>query len=87
MSAKRALAGHVIAFLGRFATAPNIAPKGPVVHLIHGDADPVMSVENSRNAAKQLQALGAEVSLDIEPGMSHGIHARMMALALGKLPS
>jgi phospholipase/carboxylesterase len=79
------LAGHVIAFSGRFAVAPTVAPLGTAIHLIHGDADPVMSVESSRNAAKQLQALGAKVSLDIEPGMSHGINARMMSLALGKL--
>jgi len=79
------LAGNVIAFSGRFALAPTVAPKGTVVHLIHGDADPVVSVENSRNAAKQLQALGAKVSLDIEPGMTHGINARMISLALGKL--
>ena len=79
------LTGHVIAFSGRFATAPTVTPKGTVVHLIHGEADSVISVENSRNAAKQLQALGAKVSLDIEPGMSHGINARIMALALEKL--
>jgi predicted esterase len=47
----------------------------------------VISVENSRNAAKQLQTLGANVSLDIEPGMSHGIDARMMSIALSKVPS
>lgn len=80
------LAAHVIAFSGRFAAAPTVAPKGTVVHLIHGDADPVISVENSRNANKQLQSLGAQVVLDIEPGMSHGINARMISLALGKLP-
>lgn len=79
------LAGHAIAFSGRFATAPAVAPKGTVVHLIHGEVDPVISVENSRNAAKQLQALGTAVSLDIEPGMSHGINARMMALALEQI--
>jgi phospholipase/carboxylesterase len=79
------LAGHVIAFSGRFAVAPTVAPKGTAIHLIHGDADPVMSVESSRSAAVQLQALGTKVSLDIEPGMRHGINARMMSLALGKL--
>jgi len=77
------LAGHVIAFSGRFASAPTIAPDGAEVHLIHGDSDPVISVGCSRQAAQQLQALGAKVSLDIEPGMGHGINARMMALALG----
>lgn len=78
------LAAKVIAFSGRFAVAPLVAPKGTVIHLIHGDADPVVSVENSRNGAKQLQALGAEVTLDIEPGVGHGISARMLSLALDK---
>lgn len=81
------LASRVIAFSGRFALAPKVAPKGTVVHLIHGDADSVVSVENSLNGAKQLKALGAEVTLDIEPGMSHGINGRMMSLALEKIVS
>jgi phospholipase/carboxylesterase len=79
------LAGRVIAFSGRFAKAPVLAPKGTVIHLIHGDADQVISVEHSRNAASQLHAMGANVSLDIEPGMGHGIDARMISLALGKV--
>jgi phospholipase/carboxylesterase len=81
------LASHVIAFSGKFASAPKKAPAGTAIHLIHGDADLVISVENSRNAAKQLQALGANVTLDIEPGMSHGIDGQMMAVALSKVPS
>jgi len=52
--------------------------------LLHGDADAVVSVEKSRQAAQQLQALGAKITLDIEPGMGHGINARMMSLALGQ---
>ena len=79
------LAGHVMAFSGRFAVAPTVTPIGTAIHLIHGDADPVVSVAYSRNAAIQLQALGAEVTLDIEPGMGHGINDRMLSLALGKL--
>jgi phospholipase/carboxylesterase len=78
------LAAKVIAFSGRFAVLPAVAPKETVIHLIHGDADPVVSVENSRNAAQQLQALGTEVTLDIESGMGHGINARMLSLALDK---
>ena len=80
------LASHVIAFSGRFASAPEKAPAGTAIHLIHGDADPVIPVENSRSAARLLQALGANVSLDIEPGMGHSIDARMLATALGKVP-
>jgi len=81
-----ALAAHVIAISGRFASAPTHAVQGTSVHLIHGDADPVMSVECSRSAAKQLQALGVPVTLDIDPGMGHGINARMLSAALARLP-
>jgi len=80
------LAAHVVAFSGRFASAPTHAFRGTSVHLIHGDADSVMPVESSRSAAKQLQALGVPVTLDVEPGMGHGINARMVSLALAKLP-
>ncbi|NVO05785.1 MAG: esterase [Rhodoferax sp.] len=79
------LAGHVIAIAGRFAAPPTHAVNGISVHLVHGDADQVMSVESSRSAAKQLQALGANVTLDIEPGMGHGINARMLSAALARL--
>lgn len=81
-----ALAAHVVAFSGRFATVPTFAINGTSVHLIHGDADQVMSVEHSRSAARQLQALGVPVTLDIEPGMGHGINERMVLTALARLP-
>ena len=81
------LAAHVIAIAGRFAAPPTHTVNGISVHLIHGDADQVMSVESSRSAAKRLQALGANVTLDIEPGMGHGINARMLSAALARLPN
>lgn len=80
-----ALAAHVIAFSGRFASVPTLAVNGTSVHLIHGDADQVMPVESSRSAAKQLQALGVSVALDIEPGMGHGINERIVSTALSRL--
>jgi phospholipase/carboxylesterase len=79
------LAGRVIAFSGRFASAPTKAPSGTAIHLIHGDADQVIPIEHSRNALRQLQILGANVSFDIGPAMGHGIDARMMSLALSKV--
>ncbi len=82
-----ALAAHVIAFSGRFASVPTHPAHGTSVHLIHGDADQVMPVESSRTAAKLLQALGVPVTLDIERDVGHGINARMVSAALSKLPS
>lgn len=80
-----ALAAQVVAFSGRFASPPTHAAPGLSVHLIHGDADPVMPVQNSRHAAMQLQALGVAATLHTEPGMGHGINESMLskALALG----
>jgi phospholipase/carboxylesterase len=79
------LASQVVAFSGRFAAAPVHASTGTSVHLVHGDADPVMAVAHSRSAAQQLQALGVNATLDIEPGMGHGINAAMVSAALSRL--
>jgi phospholipase/carboxylesterase len=80
-----ALAAHVIAFSGRFAAVPKLAPRTTAIHLIHGDADSVLPADYSRNAAQQLQTLGATVTLDIEPAMGHGINAHMVAMALDRV--
>jgi phospholipase/carboxylesterase len=80
-----ALAGRVIAFAGRFAVAPTVAPTTTVVHLIHGAADTVIDASHSLEAARQLKALGTTVTVDTVPGMAHGIDARMLSLALSKI--
>jgi phospholipase/carboxylesterase len=79
------LAGHVIAFSGRFALEPKVAPTATVINLIHGAADAVILVDHSLAAASQLNALGANVTVDIVPGMTHGIDARMLSLGLRKV--
>lgn len=79
------LAGRVIAFAGRFALEPKVAPTATVINLIHGSADAVIDAEYSLAAARQLKALGAKVTVDIIPGMSHGIDARMLSVALSKI--
>jgi phospholipase/carboxylesterase len=75
------LAGRVVAIAGRFAQPPRVAPAGVRLHLLHGDADPVMPVRLSVDAQAQLQALGATATLDRFPGLGHGIDQRV----LGKL--
>ncbi|MGB0697300.1 MAG: alpha/beta hydrolase [Rhodospirillaceae bacterium] len=47
--------------------------KTPPIHLIHGDADPVVPVEASRTALTQLKDLGLSVSLTERPDLQHGI--------------
>ncbi|MEC5342224.1 esterase [Brenneria populi] len=79
------LAGRVIAFSGRFAALPEKAFSDIKVHLIHGDADGVISVELARAAARRFQALGASFTLDIVSGVGHGIDRQMLSHALTQL--
>ncbi|HWA19262.1 MAG TPA: dienelactone hydrolase family protein [Devosia sp.] len=66
----------IIAFSGAFAPAAgfgaSVRPKPPVA-IIHGDEDNVVPVDLGRLAAKDLTAVGFDVSLYISPGAGHGI--------------
>ncbi|MEY2893227.1 MAG: hypothetical protein RJA98_3135 [Pseudomonadota bacterium] len=76
--APTALAQRVIAIAGRFAQPPHQAPlNGGAVHLLHGDQDTVIPAQCSRDAAAQLQALSAPATLDLFPGLGHGVDARV----------
>lgn len=72
------LAGEIIAIAGRFTQPPRHAPRNTRVHLMHGDADPVMPLRLSEQALEQLQALGAQATLDQFPGLGHGIDAEVL---------
>jgi phospholipase/carboxylesterase len=71
-------AARVIALSGRFAQPPRIAHASVHTHLMHGDADTVMPVRGSVDALAQLQALGADATLDRFPGLGHGIDRRVV---------
>lgn len=72
------LAGRIIAIAGRFAQSPRRAPPNTNVHLMHGDADPVMPMRLSELALAQLQTLGAVATLDRFADLGHGIDARVL---------
>lgn len=78
-------AGRVIALAGRFAQGVRRAPKDVAIHLVHGAADPVVAPRFSVEAARALQALGAPATLDLLPGLGHGIDARVLRLVLADL--
>ncbi len=66
--------GAVVAFSGRLASPPPLAPStGTPLLLVHGDADPIMPSGESIRAAEQLKAAGVRTSISIEPGLSHQI--------------
>ena len=73
------VAGRVIAIAGRFAQPPQVAPAGTLLHLMHGEQDRVMPVGLAVDAQRQLRALGAQATLDLYPGLGHGIDARVIA--------
>lgn len=77
--------GRVVSMSGRFDELPQRAPAGVRLHFVHGDADAVIAVQHARDAAKQLQALGAQVTLDVVPGLGHGIDRRAADLLLQRL--
>jgi phospholipase/carboxylesterase len=71
------LAGRVFALAGRFAQPPHVAPINTLVHLMHGDADPVMPLRLAVDALGQLRALGGQATLDRFPGLGHGVDTRV----------
>lgn len=79
------VAGRVIAIAGRFAQPPQVAPAGTVLHLMHGEQDRVMPVGLAVDAERQLHALGVRATLDLYPGLGHGIDARVIADVVQRL--
>lgn len=53
--------------------------------MIHGAQDAVVSHTFSVAAAEALQALGGDATLDLLPGLGHGIDARALQLVIGYL--
>lgn len=72
------IAGRVIAIAGRFAQPPRIAPPQVLLHLLHGEQDGVMPAALATDAVAQWCALGGAATLDLFPGLGHGIDARVV---------
>lgn len=87
VEAQAVQAGRVIALAGRFAQPVRRAPTGLRFHLVHGEQDGVVPTGYSVEAARALKVLGGEATLDLLPGLGHGIDARAMQLVIGFLPS
>lgn len=78
-------AERVIALAGRFAVPARRAPPGLRYNLIHGAQDAVVSHTFSVAAAEALKTLGGDATLDLLPGLGHGIDARALQLVIGYL--
>ena len=74
--------GAVVAFSGRLASPPPLAPAtGTPLLLVHGDADPIMPSGESIQAAEQLEAAGVRTRISIEPGLGHQVSTSGLAEA------
>jgi len=78
-------ATRVVSLSGRFSELPRAAPQGVRMHFIHGTADPVIPAALAQQAADRLQSLGAQVTLDLVPGLPHGISHGSEDLLLQRL--
>lgn len=79
------ITSRVLALAGRFAVPPRQAAAQTIVHLIHGEQDRVIAPSFSVEAARRLQALGSQASLDLVAGLGHEIDARVVACAIERL--
>jgi len=87
VQAEPQLAGRVIAFSGRHATAPEHAPQDTCVHLLHGLDDRVVPPGPALDAAERLVALGGDVTANALPGIGHELHPRLVEQAVEQLRS
>jgi phospholipase/carboxylesterase len=78
-------AARVVSLSGRLPEPPRAAPQGVRLHFIHGSADPVIPAAQAQQGAQQLQSLGADVTLDLVPGLPHGINRSVEDLLLQRL--
>jgi phospholipase/carboxylesterase len=85
VQAEPQLAGRVLAFSGRHASAPMHAPADTTVHLFHGLDDRVLPHASVVDSAERLLALGGDVTADVLPGIGHELHPQLMAKALEQL--
>ena len=82
--AQPAVAARVVALSGRYAELPHAAPAARI-HFLHGAADPVIPAAQAEAAARRLEELEAPVTLDVMPGLGHGISRPAEDLLLQRL--
>lgn len=79
------LAGRVLAFSGRYARLPDVAPQATTIHFLHGEDDPVMDVSYARSAHAWLDGLHGDCTIDIASGVGHELHPALVQRAIHRL--
>lgn len=78
-------AGRVVSIAGRFAQLPQQAAKNVTVHLLHGQADPVIPCVHTVAAAERWVALGGDATADVVPFAGHEVNAEIAARVVDRL--
>jgi phospholipase/carboxylesterase len=77
--------GRVVAFSGRFAKLPEKAPEFTTLHLLHGEDDHVIPVEQAYAAYEKLTELQGDATLDVASSVGHEIHSALADRAIHRL--
>lgn len=81
------IAGRVLAFAGRYAQLPEVAPQATTLHFFHGGVDAVIPVQHAKAAMQQLAQLKGDATIDIDPQAGHEISGELFKSALHRLRS
>jgi phospholipase/carboxylesterase len=79
------LAGRLVGLAGRFAQLPGAPHAHSTIHMVHGKSDSVTHYGYTISAAKQLVALGADVTADVVPYLGHEISAEVVDIVIERL--
>ncbi len=85
VQAERNLAGRVLSFSGRHATAPQHAPTDTTVHFLHGLDDRTVPHGTVIHSARRLMSFGGDVTADVVPGIAHELHPVLIDKAIEQL--
>jgi phospholipase/carboxylesterase len=79
------LAGRIVALAGRFAQLPQAPHALTTLHMLHGKEDAVIHYGYTVTAAQHLVNLGADVTADVLPFVSHSVSDDMLDLLVERL--
>ncbi|RVT50022.1 esterase [Rubrivivax albus] len=79
------LAGRVLAFAGRYARLPDVAPRQTTLHFFHGAADEIIPAAHARQALQHLGVLHGDATLDVAADVGHVLHPSLIDSALHRL--
>ncbi|MDO8945068.1 MAG: esterase [Burkholderiaceae bacterium] len=79
------VARRIVAIAGRYATPFQPDIWSGTLHFLHGDKDPVITVQHSIDAASWLKRAGATVTLDLIPDLGHRIDDRLISALLQRM--